>query len=124
MMLSSSSLVSATKRSVSSMPSVSSSFSSVESPRSTSAFDSCEASISARVRLSSRILTWWFSSIDCARRKPMLPPPAIMIRRIGRSERRSSRMTWRMCTVAARQNTSSPGRMMVSPSGMIGSPLR
>ena len=39
------------------MPSVSSSFSSVESPRRTRACESWEASISARVRLSSRILT-------------------------------------------------------------------
>ena len=61
-MLSSSSLVSATEEVVSSMPSVSSSFSSVESPRSTSAFDSAgEISRAMRdLELEEDRPAWWF----------------------------------------------------------------
>ena len=49
----------------------------------------------------------------------MLPPPAIITRLTGWSMRRSSRITSRMCPEAARQNTSSPGSITVSPSGTI-----
>src|SRR6266581_714992 len=50
----------------------------------------------------------------------MLPPPAIMTLLTAWSMRLSSCMTWRMSSVAARQNTSSPACTTVSPSGRIG----
>ena len=49
----------------------------------------------------------------------MLPPPAIIRRFTGLSIFRSSRITCRICRLSAMQNTSSPARTTVSPSGMI-----
>jgi len=46
--------------------------------------------------------------------------PAIMTLLTGASMRLNSCMTWRMSSVAARQNTSSPACTTVSPSGRIG----
>jgi hypothetical protein len=58
-----------------------------------------------------------FFSMALARRRPMLPPPAMMMRRIGLSMRRSSVITRRMWEVAAMMKTSSPLSMTVSPVG-------
>ena len=54
----------------------------------------------------------------------MLPPPAMTTRFTESSTRRSSIITLRMSSVAARKNTSSPWSMMVSPSGGMLPPSR
>ena len=80
--------------------------------------------IRARSRERSISFTWLVPSSAWATRKPMLPPPAMKIRRTGSSSLRISRMTVRMSWRAAMKNTSSFSSRRVLPSGMISCPSR
>src|SRR3989442_916950 len=123
-MLASSELVSAANTSALSMFSSISSSSSAASPCSTMALSRSSAIRRARRASRSMSFTWLCDSSERARRKPMLPPPAITMRRAGSSPWRSSSMTRRMSLRAARKKISSPSATTVSPSGAMARPSR
>ncbi len=124
MMLFSSSLVTETKRSVSSTLSSESRSSLLASPFSTSVEARCPARYSQRRFDVSSTFTLSFASMARASRRPMLPPPAIMTRRTGRSIWRISAITSRMCAEAATKKTSSPACTTVSGVSSSGRSLR
>ncbi len=124
MMFASSSLVTETKRSVSSTFSSPSRSSLLTSPCSTSVEASCPASTSQRRFEDSITFTLSRPSSARASRRPMLPPPAMITRSTGRSTWRMWDITSRMFSEAATKNTSSPACTTVSGASGIAWSLR
>ena len=94
------------------------------SPWNTSVFDSFSANISARSPLRSINFTAQWSSNRFATPAAIFPPPTIITRLYGFSNRCNSLITALMCSVAQIKVISSPASIMVEPCGRMALSLR